>query len=119
MNTSNRPTGFTLIEVMVALAVLAIGFTGLLGLRNRDIATAAYASRLTDATLLANEKIVQTSVGDFPAVGVRTGGAEGYRWIEEVRPTPFDAIRELTVTVSWQEGGHEEEVHLTTYLFGG
>ncbi len=113
------PRGFTFIEIMVALAVLALSLTGLLGLRNRDLSAAALGHHLMEATLLANEKIAHVAAQGFPPVGLTEGDAESYHWMAGVSETPFGRVREVVVTVYWQEGGHREEVHLATYLFDG
>lgn len=123
--------GFTLIEIVIALAILSISLIVLLGLRNRDLALAAYSRHLTEATLLARQKIGEISLAGFPDLGEREGGFDadpdhvgladrsGYRWRQEVRQTPYpdDVVRELTLTVSWKEGGRAEESRFTTYVF--
>jgi len=102
---------------MVALAIVAVALTALLGLRNRSLAMAAFAHHLTEATLLANRRISDLSTRGVFAIGTTEGSAPPYRWIEEIRPTPLDGVREAVVTVLWQEGAHEERVEITTYLF--
>ena len=109
------PAAFTLIEVMVALAIVAVALTALLGLRNRSLAMAAFAHHLTEATLLANARNADLSTRS--ETGTADGEAPPYRWIEEIRPTPLEGVREAVVTVLWQEGAHEEQVEITTYLF--
>jgi len=102
---------------MVALAIVAVALTALLGLRNRSLSMAAFAHHLTEATLLANARIADLSTRGASATGTTNGEAAPYRWIEEIRPTPLDGVREAVVTVLWQEGAHEEQVGITTYLF--
>lgn len=113
--------GFTLIEIMVSLAVLAIALTVLLGLRNRDIALSAYSGHLTEATLLARQRISEVSFAGFPDLGAREGdfGEEypNYKWKEEVKQTPYEVVRELNLEVLWKEGKREESVRFTTFLF--
>lgn len=122
MSMSTREaSGFTLIEIMIALAVLAISLTVLLGLRNRDIALSSYTGHITEATLLARQLVSEISFAGFPDVGEREGdfGEEhpGYKWKQEVKATPYEVVRELNVDVLWREGGHNETVHFTTFLF--
>ncbi|MFQ5780993.1 MAG: prepilin-type N-terminal cleavage/methylation domain-containing protein [Nitrospiria bacterium] len=114
-------SGFTLLEIMVALAVISISFVALLGLRNRDIALAAYSRHLTEATLLARQKITEVSATGFPDLGVTEGdfgeAYSGFQWEQEVKQTPFEVVRELVLTVIWMEGRREEETKFTLYLF--
>lgn len=113
--------GFTLLEIMIALAVLSISFVVLLGLRNRDIALATYSHHMTEATLLARRQITEISIAGFPDLGESEGdfGEEspGYQWKQEVKQTPFDVVRELVLRVEWKEGDREEGVSFTTYVF--
>ena len=101
----------------MALAIVAVALTALLGLRNRSLAMAAFAQHLTEATLLANARIADLSTRNISATGTTDGSAPPYRWIEEIRPTPLEGVREAEITVLWQEGAHEEQVKITTYLF--
>ncbi|HEX7406201.1 MAG TPA: prepilin-type N-terminal cleavage/methylation domain-containing protein, partial [Candidatus Binatia bacterium] len=54
-----RHAGFTLLEVMVALAIIAYAIVGLLGLHARNIQMIGRDQSLTRATLLARELISQ------------------------------------------------------------
>ncbi len=113
--------GFTLIEMMVTLAVLAVSLVALLGLRNRTAALSAHARHVTEATLLARRQVAQISLSGFPDLGIRQGDfgerVPSYLWREEVKQTPFDLVRELILTVHWSENARKEEVRFTTYLF--
>ncbi len=129
-NKKRRPDskGFTLLEIMVALAVISISLVVLLGLRNRDLVLSATARDMTKATMLARKKITEIHMSSFPDLGEKKGrfGEEApeFRWRQEVVQTPFEAVREMVLEVSW--GGsedHEEEkdgqVSFTSYLFDG
>ena len=113
--------GFTLIEVMVSLAILATAMVVLLGLRNRDSALHQYSGELLEATLLAKEKMADQELAGFPELGEYRGdfGQENPRfsWKETVIPTPFDSVREVRVSVSWERGNRKENVDLTSFFF--
>jgi len=128
--------GFTLLEVLLAIALLAIALPVLLGLRNFDIDLHARAGELTAATLLAQEKLLETELsgvypigeisGDFQkaplgtqAAAQATERAVGYRWKRTVLTTPLESIREVRVQVSWPRGATEETVEVSTYVFAG
>jgi general secretion pathway protein I len=126
--------GFTLLEVMIALAILAIALPVLLGLRNWDVDLHLRARDLTTATLLAQEKLLEAELagflplgevsGDFKSLppGIQTNAepgdrAPGYRWKRIVSPTPLDLVREVRVQVIWPRGDIEEMVEVSTYVF--
>src|SRR5581483_7317523 len=118
---ASAPRGFTLIEIMIALMVLSVSFVVLIGLRNRDIALAAYSHHMTEATLLARQRITEITAAGFPEMGESEGdfgeAAPLYKWKQQMKQTPFDVVRELALAVVWKEGSREEEVRFTTYLF--
>jgi len=104
------PTGFTLVEVMVALAVIAFAFVGLLGLHGRNIKAIARDQSLTRATLLARELVsqiqFQVASGGLQDLGDSHGtfeGYPGYRWERVVVPTELAEVRQVIVRVVWDE----------------
>jgi len=83
-----RQRGFTLLEVIVAFALLALALTLLLGSLSgaaRQVRESADGSR---ATLHAQSLLAQLGTGEPLRPGVQEGGFEGdrYRWRLEVAP---------------------------------
>src|SRR5579863_3760474 len=120
--------GFTLLEVMIALAIIGISFIGLLGLRNRDISLAGYSRDLMQATLLTRRKMTEIELAGFPDLGEQSGQfQEGeqlsrFKWKEkvlapELSPTLVSLVREVHVTVSWSD--EKEHIEMAMYLFNG
>jgi type II secretion system protein I len=98
--------GFTLIEVIVALTVIAYAFVGLLGLHNRNIAMIADDQDLTRATLLARQFITEMELVEFPEIGTRRGefgNAPGFVWEAEVEETELPSVRRVHLRVIWDE----------------
>jgi len=125
--------GFTLLEVLLALGILALALPILLGLRNWDLDLHARADELTTATLLAQEKLLETELrkvfalgetsGDFQgtplgfqSLGGTTDRAPNYRWKCIVMPTPLTLVREVKVQVFWPRGTTDEVVEVSTYV---
>jgi general secretion pathway protein I len=116
--------GFTLLEVMVALAIISIALVSLLALGNRSIATHARLQKLTQATLLAQQKMATAEV-DARLGRLEKNRQEGafsapftaYRWRLEFADTPLPSIKTVTVTVTWGEEEKNESVDLTSFLF--
>jgi general secretion pathway protein I len=128
-----RADGFTLLEVLLALGILALALPILLGLRNWDLELHARADELTTATLLAQEKLLETELskvfplgetsGDFqgPPLGFQSLGnttdrAPNYRWKRIVIPTPLTLVREVKIQVFWPRGTTDELVEVSTYV---
>jgi len=99
--------GFTLIEVMVAMTIVAFAFVGLLGLHNRNLKMIGDDQNLTQATLLARRFVTEmevveqwpdtgTSRGEFPEV-------PGFYWERDVEDTDLTTVRRVVLHVFWDE----------------
>jgi general secretion pathway protein I len=125
--------GFTLMEVLIALGILALALPILLGLRNWDLDLHARAKELTTATILAQEKLIETELGALLPMGetggeflltplgsqataVATNRPANYRWKRIVSPTQLPTVREIKIQVLWPRGKAEEMVEVSTYV---
>lgn len=121
LETPNSP-GFTLLEVLVALAVLAVALVSLLGLQNRNLMLSMQAERLSTGTLLVREMLTRTQLegpdagrvtsGDFTET--HPGQYPEFRWQRTVRPAPFDGVWEIQVSVTWGDRA-DERAELTLF----
>ena len=115
-----RPDGFTLLEVMVAVAIMAMVLVTLLGLKNKTMQDVALMEHITQATMLskrlmtgmimAKPRLPQDEEGEFAEEEFK-----GYTWKKKVTPTPLTDIMEVRVAVLWQEGKRQEQVELVGY----
>jgi general secretion pathway protein I len=116
----NERSGFTLLEVLVAVAILSIALVVLLGLRNQDVKWVDETRHLTVATALAKMKMVETGLESFPDLGETNGefgqGFPDFHWHRAVSSTPFDHVREVHVSVTWGQSDRES-VELVNYVF--
>jgi general secretion pathway protein I len=119
LSLHRKPFGFTLLEIVLAMAVLALALLALLTLRNRDVALQAHARHLVSATALAQHKleelIVSAEARDAGQPGDVGERYPGYRWDWTIEPSPLDGWLELRVEVNWPEGSRRERVELVGY----
>ena len=106
--------GFTLLEVMVTLAIVGIALVAILRSFAMSVDVSNESSNLSVATLLAKWKMGETEGQGFPDVG-DTGGDfgdeyPGFRWERAVSETGVKELRKAAVTVMWQEGKYEKRV---------
>jgi len=110
--------GFTLLEVIVALAILAAGLLGLLELLSGSLRLSGTARDTTAASVYASQRLEEALLAPRPVEGVETGlFGERYRWttetsfLPEEETLPFRPMR-IQVTVAWEDGARERAVSL-------
>ncbi len=86
--------GFTLLEVMVAVAIIAMTFVSLLGSQSQSISIAEISRFETNAAMLAQEKLTELQLEGFDALSNTSGTFENefsdYSWQAEVRELAED-----------------------------
>lgn len=97
--------GFTLIEVMVALAIVALGLSGLaVAMGQKADAAAGLRDRTLALYIGANEITAMRLSGQFPDAGRSEGETDfanrSWRWVMRVQETPIDSLRRIDVDVS-------------------
>lgn len=105
--------GFTLLEVVVALAMLAVLLPTALGLVAIGLRAVSASSDTTGAVLLARRKLDELSLPGIAAVATE-GAAGAYRWSAAVDAEP--RLLRVHVRVRWDERGREQTLQLATLL---
>jgi type IV pilus assembly protein PilV len=113
------PRGFTLVEVLVALGIMAVGMVGVLALQKGAANASGYSRRATEAAILAEDKLEQLRT--VPMVGVTDGAdrvdaggvpADDAVFVRSWTVVWADTLATLTVTVGWNES---DGAHSITY----
>ena len=112
--------GFTLIEVLVALAALAVALAAAIGLVGQSINTHAALRDRALALWVAQDRLREHQlVRDWPGLtqrsGMSTQGGREWHWREQVLATPVAQIRRIEIDVGDPEG-KETLAHLTGFL---
>ena len=114
------PHGFTLLEVIIALAILGIGFALAMELLAAGVRSAKASEDYTQAVLLARQKMAEIAVTrnlEGSADAGEFGG--GFRWASEIQPRPQEEdlpaqLYQVWVRVTWPSRRGEKALALYT-----
>ena len=108
---SKRDKGFTLLEVIIAVAIMGASMAILLGSVNRNLVVASKSKNQSIAYSLAQQKIGEIELEGYPQVGLDQGTFEefpGFNWYVNVLPYDIEQlgteIRIVMVDIAWDEG---------------
>jgi prepilin-type N-terminal cleavage/methylation domain-containing protein len=99
--------GFTLVEVMIGMAIFIIGYLAVASMQLVAIKGDASARKTTEAATLAADRLETLMVLPYDNIdsgGPVTQGAYTISW-QVADNTPLPNTKTITVTVSWQHGG--------------
>ena len=119
--------GFTLLEVVIALAIFAIGMVGVLSLFPVSFGISKRTTDLTEATIYAQQKIEGLKRQGYDRImGGYTGIAGGTFPLPDDSDSRFKyvyvvsqvstGLKKISLTVRWDEGGKTYDEDFATYM---
>jgi general secretion pathway protein I len=118
--------GFTLIEVLLAVAVLSLGLIAIVGSFGRSLDAMGSAVSAVEATAALEETLWRVKADPEAYLRKGEGSVDGYsdqvRWKVESRPEPHgmqrgDPLQHVWVSVGWNEGGSRRSVGASTLVW--
>ena len=119
--TRKRAAGFTLVEILVALAILAIAVAAVVTAVSGNVSNAAYLRERTLAHWVAMNKVAELQVdGDWPSPGTKHGeslmAAQEWSWQVTVSTTDDADVRRLDVNVYADKDGNDTLATIVAYV---
>ena len=121
--------GFSLLEVVVALMIMAGGFLAVLNLFSGSIRSVDFSGQYLKAVTLANSKMNELEIQNF-TVEDSSGNfknEENYRW--EVDISPYDSdlnnqesgiqLQKILLKVLWNDDGNTRNIEKATHRLEG
>ena len=116
--------GFTLLEVMIAVAIVGTAFVACLSLANQCIRSQSRVEHITTATMLAKHKMSELeaqartgAANDSKRSGTYEEPYSIYAWEVEYIPTPLDGIEQVSVRIRWGDVELNDEVVIDSFTF--
>ena len=120
--SADDKNGFTLIETVIALAILSLALPTLLRSFTEAAKGQALAENRTTALYLLKFRMAAIEAEGYPDIGEEDGefGENSrFRWhsdVQDVESEEIEGLRLVTVSVTWQERGKERLISTSTYL---
>ena len=99
-----KTSGFTLLEVMLAMAILAIALTAVFQSQSQSISMANSSRFSTTASLLAQSKMAEIEAMSFEEINSGSGDFgddfPDYSWNVDVSDTEIEYLKRIEVTVT-------------------
>lgn len=115
--------GFTLLEVVVAMAIVGLGVTTLFEIFSSGLRLGTRSSERTEATAYSRQAIDELLIRPRVSDGGEEGSfGEKYRWSIQVKPFQEDApfsstgwdLKEVSLKMRFREGDRERDMELRT-----
>jgi general secretion pathway protein I len=118
---AKQACGFTLLEVLIAMAVLAIALAAAIKAVSDGARTATHIEERTLAHWLALNKIAEQRLGStVPPVGIQQGSAQfagqDWHWTAVVSETPDASTRRLQIEIRHEPGAVQPLLSRTAFL---
>jgi general secretion pathway protein I len=108
---TQKASGFTLLEVMIATAIIAIALVAALGSQSQSLSLASEAKFATTVAFLAQKKMAELEVQDVKDLSSDSGdfGEDfpGYRWESQVDDPTLEGLEKIS--------DHMKKIGLTVY----
>lgn len=116
--SKNGICGFTLLEVMVAVGLLAFAMVSILGIVSHNINIATRSTNYLIATSLADEIASRIDAEGLPSASQRSGKFDnhpGFEWHIVVAPynlPQFEAkMNIVSILITWDDGEENYEIN--------
>jgi prepilin-type N-terminal cleavage/methylation domain-containing protein len=112
--------GFSLVETLLAVVILAVGITFVLRAFGSSLDALGNSAEYTRALALAEARLWELEAKGSVAPGTSSGEFteqdRGFRWAVKASDLGDTGLCETQVTVSWDRRGRPRAVSLVTYL---
>ncbi len=114
--------GFTLVEILVTLTILAAALPALLQAFTTATRNQALSDNSTTALYLLKFRMAEIEMEGYPDVGQESGEFgenTRYLWrsvVEDIESEEVENIRQVTVTVRWQHKNRERSMSMSTFM---
>ena len=116
----NRRSGFTLVEMIVATLILAIGISAALACISSATHSTGVAAEYTTAAILAHQRFAELEQQPSTVTAGDTNGSftddfSNFSWQQTIETTDVTSLMKVTVVISWPSGSSPRTAQFVTY----
>jgi type IV pilus assembly protein PilV len=111
----NQERGFTLVELMVAIVVIAVGLLALARVQTQSSRDVYATGRDERALGLAQQRIEIARGSGYASVAADSGQSGVFAWVTRVDSVDVE-LKQVRVSVSWREPTRTRNVQLSTLV---
>lgn len=117
-------SGFTLIEVMLAVVILALGILGVIGANIALLNALGVSEEYIEAVCLSKEKMTEVEMNELEEEGLTSGVSRGqtrairqvFQWEKAVMPSNSKGLNIIKVTVFKKDEPASRKFSLVSYV---
>ena len=107
-----RHAGFTLVEVLVALAIVSVGMLAVFKVIGDTANNVAYLRDRSFAAWIADNQLTELRLtGEMPSVDETKGQVEfagrRWHWLQKVATTPVEGLRRIDISVRREDDAED------------
>jgi general secretion pathway protein I len=115
MPRRDQGRGFTLVEVLVALAIVAVGMLAVFKVIGDTANNVAYLRDRSFAAWIADNQLTELRLaGEMPSVDETKGQVEfagrRWHWVQKVATTPVEGLRRIDVSVRREDDAEDSSL---------
>ena len=110
------PDGFTMIEVIVAMAILSTSMLAVFGTLRMCATANATSQGLTESVLLAEKLLAQTMLENNVTYQITSGNKDRFSWQIQTAPTKMHNLAAVSVKIQWRNQQKPQEYQLHSLM---
>ncbi len=108
MNSFRKATGFTLIEILIALVIFSISILAFAGLTVTATRTGSYGGRMTEAVTFAQDKLEELKANSWEKIvsgGDQETGPTGINYTRNWKVLEKETrnLKTVSITIDWKD----------------
>ena len=100
-HTKKTVSAFTMIEVIVSLAIMATALLAVFTAMRSSASAVTQAKMLTKATMIAESLLSEVLIADDLTFNTSQGRTDRFKWKIQIATTPIENLAAVYIEVSW------------------